>query len=36
MNVVAAKRPLAPFKWDDALLLEDQLTEDERDGLWMF
>src|SRR5581483_4771704 len=39
MNVVApvagerpaaTKRKLAPFKWDDALLLDDQLTEDER------
>ncbi|MBN8892576.1 MAG: acyl-CoA dehydrogenase [Rhodospirillales bacterium 70-18] len=26
----AAKGKLGPFKWDDALLLEDQLTEDER------
>ena len=26
----AAPRKLGPFKWDDALLLEDQLTEDER------
>jgi len=25
-----ASRKLAPFKWDDALLLDDQLTEDER------
>jgi glutaryl-CoA dehydrogenase len=34
MNVVtkpdAPARKLAPFKWDDALLLEDQLSEDER------
>jgi glutaryl-CoA dehydrogenase len=39
MNVVApvgaatnstAKRKLAPFKWDDPLLLDNQLTEDER------
>jgi glutaryl-CoA dehydrogenase len=30
MNVVATKRSLPPFKWDDALLLEDQLSEDER------
>jgi glutaryl-CoA dehydrogenase len=37
MNVVApvgaaatTKRKLAPFKWDDALLLDSQLTEDER------
>jgi glutaryl-CoA dehydrogenase len=27
---VRAKGKLGPFKWDDALLLEDQLTEDER------
>jgi glutaryl-CoA dehydrogenase len=26
----SAKGKLGPFKWDDALLLEDQLTEDER------
>jgi len=26
----AASRKLGPFKWDDALLLEDQLSEDER------
>jgi len=26
----AASRKLGPFKWDDALLLDDQLTEDER------
>jgi glutaryl-CoA dehydrogenase len=26
----AKARKLGPFKWDDALLLEDQLTEDER------
>jgi glutaryl-CoA dehydrogenase len=26
----AAARKMGPFKWDDALLLEDQLTEDER------
>ncbi len=26
----AASRKLGPFKWDDALLLEDQLNEDER------
>ena len=37
MNVIAkpadtasAKRPLPAFKWEDALLLEDQLGEDER------
>ena len=37
MNIVAESRPAAdakrkfgPFKWDDALLLEEQLTEDER------
>ncbi len=30
MNVIPSKRPMAPFKWDDALLLEDQLSEDER------
>jgi glutaryl-CoA dehydrogenase len=37
MNIVAesrpateAKRKFGPFKWDDALLLEEQLTEDER------
>jgi glutaryl-CoA dehydrogenase len=30
MNVTPGKRPLAPFRWDDALLLEDQLSEDER------
>lgn len=37
MNVVtpiAAEAPkkssLPPFKWDDPLLLDDQLTEDER------
>lgn len=37
MNVIAkpadtasAKRPLPTFKWEDALLLEDQLGEDER------
>jgi glutaryl-CoA dehydrogenase len=33
VNVIAAtsrKGKLGPFKWDDALLLEDQLTEDER------
>ena len=29
-NRPAASRKLGPFKWDDALLLEDQLTEDER------
>ncbi len=26
----AAARKMGPFRWDDALLLEDQLTEDER------
>ena len=26
----ASARKLGPFKWDDALLLDDQLTEDER------
>jgi glutaryl-CoA dehydrogenase len=26
----SAKGKIGPFKWDDALLLEDQLTEDER------
>ena len=31
MNVIApAKSHFTPFKWDDALRLEDQLTEDER------
>ena len=36
MNVVspivtaAKKSPLAPFKWDDALMLDGQLSEDER------
>jgi glutaryl-CoA dehydrogenase len=36
MNVVtpivaaAKKAPLAPFKWDDALMLDSQLSEDER------
>ena len=38
MNIVATvageqapkKSSMAPFKWDDALLLEEQLTEDER------
>jgi glutaryl-CoA dehydrogenase len=34
MNVISAqaadKRRMAPFKWDDALLLDDQLTDDER------
>jgi glutaryl-CoA dehydrogenase len=37
VNVIAAqgahtpdKRRMAPFTWDDALLLDDQLTEDER------
>ncbi len=34
MNVVtpppAAKQALAPFQWDDALMLEGQLSEDER------
>ena len=33
MNVISStshKGKLGPFKWDDALLLEDQLTEDER------
>ncbi len=29
-NRPSASRKLGPFKWDDALLLEDQLTEDER------
>jgi len=29
-NRPAASRKLGPFKWDDALLLEDQLSEDER------
>ena len=29
-NRPAASRKLGPFKWDDALLLEDQLTEEER------
>ena len=29
-NRPAAARKMGPFKWDDALLLEDQLTEDER------
>jgi len=29
-NRPAASSKLGPFKWDDALLLEDQLTEDER------
>ena len=27
---IRSKGKLGPFKWDDALLLEDQLTEDER------
>ena len=27
---VAKKSPLAPFKWDDALMLDGQLSEDER------
>ena len=26
----AVARKMGPFKWDDALLLEEQLTEDER------
>jgi glutaryl-CoA dehydrogenase len=30
MNVIATKPKLPPFQWDDALLLEDQLSEDER------
>jgi glutaryl-CoA dehydrogenase len=30
MNVMPAKRSLPAFQWDDALLLEDQLSEDER------
>ncbi len=33
MNVISPpsrKGKLGPFKWDDALLIEDQLTEDER------
>jgi len=35
MNVVtkvasASKGKLGPFKWDDALLLDQQLTDDER------
>ena len=33
MNVISApsrKGKFAPFKWDDALMLETQLTEDER------
>ena len=30
MNVIAAKAKLPSFKWDDALLLEDQLSDDER------
>jgi glutaryl-CoA dehydrogenase len=37
VNVISAtgtqthdKRRMAPFKWDDALLLDDQLTDDER------
>ncbi len=30
MNVIAPKAKLPAFKWDDALLLEDQLSEDER------
>jgi len=29
-NKPAKARKFGPFKWDDALLLEDQLTEDER------
>ncbi len=29
-NRPAVARKMGPFKWDDALLLEDQLTEDER------
>jgi len=29
-NRPAASHKLGPFKWDDALLLEDQLSEDER------
>jgi glutaryl-CoA dehydrogenase len=30
MNVVAPKAPKPAFKWDDALLLDEQLTEEER------
>ena len=30
MNVIAPKAKLPEFKWDDALLLEGQLSEDER------
>ena len=30
VSPLSAKGKLGPFKWDDALLLEDQLTEDER------
>jgi glutaryl-CoA dehydrogenase len=30
MNVIPKARSLPPFKWDDALLLDDQLSEDER------
>ncbi len=29
-QIAAKKAPLAPFKWDDALMLEGQLSEDER------
>jgi len=30
MNVVSSKRSTAPFQWEDPLLLDEQLTEDER------